>query len=56
MGISMKEVLKSLASQTGIESIEAIPFDFVINRIGIAFNINEKAFLFHTSVANKRNE
>ena len=56
MGISMKEVLKSLASQTGMESIEAIPFDFVINRIGIAFNINEKAFLFHTSVANKRNE
>ena len=56
LGISMKEVLKSIASQTGIESIEAIPFDFVINRIGIAFNINKKAFLFHTSVANKRNE
>lgn len=56
MGISMKEVLKSLASQMGIESVEAIPFDFVINRIGIAFNASQKAFLFHTSVANKQKE
>lgn len=55
-GISMKEVLKSLASQMGIESVEAIPFDFVINRIGIAFNTSQKAFLFHTSVANKQKE
>lgn len=56
MGISMKDVLKSLAPGMGIESIEAIPFDFTINRIGIAFNVNEKAFLFHTSVANSQME
>lgn len=56
MGVSMKDVLKSLAPKMGIESIEAIPFDFTINRIGIAFNAGEKAFLFHTSVANTKKE
>lgn len=55
-GISMKDMLKSLPVQMGIESIEAIPFDFGINKLGITFNMNEKVFLFHTMVVNKQKE
>ncbi|MBD5542763.1 MAG: hypothetical protein HDR01_00605 [Lachnospiraceae bacterium] len=55
-GISMKDLLKSLSPKMGIESIEAIPFDFTISRVGIAWNMNEKAFLFHTTVTNRENE
>lgn len=61
-GTSMAGMLKSLIGQGGGKffpqiEIYAIPFDFVINRIGIHYNTGaDSAFLFHTTVANAQKE
>lgn len=56
MGISMKEMLTSLSEQMEIVSVEAIPFDFQVQKIGISYNMGKKAFLFHTAITNETKE
>lgn len=61
-GTFLMEMLKGLIGQSGGKffpqmEVAAIPFDFTINRIGINYNVgSDKAFLFHTTVANARKE
>lgn len=61
-GTSLMEMLKSLVGQRQNNvfpemDLEAIPFDFTVNRIGLTYNAGSaKAFLFHTTIANTQKE
>lgn len=61
-GTSLMEMLQSLVGQRQNNvfpemEIAAIPFDFVVNRVGITYNAGvEKDFQFHTAIANTKKE